>query len=206
MFGPHAHGEASCQQLEEAYKCEHTGNFLGIGGTLELRAQLYKPLFLHARALVVGNVRKLGVHRGLAGGGLGLGAYSRFAFVRAEYMILPTFGGDTYYPPFYDKPAGRDDYKLHAGMFTVGVRKYVGSRSSIEAWGGLVVGPRAHRTSLSAEAEEERVLISFMVSLAFTYDLIPARGFVPRARQPAQPRQPRQWGTSDNTSVTPPAQ
>jgi hypothetical protein len=192
LFGPHAHGEASCQTLEKAYECQHTGNFLGLGGTVELRAQLYRPLFLHVRGLLVGNMRSRGVHRGMAGAGLGLGAYSRFAFVRGEYMLLPTLGPDTYYPPFYDKPAGRDVYHLHAGMFSVGVRKYISHRSSLEAWGGLVVGPRAERTSLSADAAENRLLVSFMFSLAFTYDIILARGYDP-SKYPR--RQPRQWGT-----------
>lgn len=192
VFGPHAHGEAACQTIKEAYQCEYTGNFLGLGGTVELRAQLYRPLFLHVRGLLVGNMRSRGVHRGMAGAGLGLGAYSRFAFVRGEYMLLPTLGPDTYYPPFYDKPAGRDVYHLHAGMFSVGVRKYISHRSSLEAWGGLVVGPRAERTSLSADAAENRLLVSFMFSLAFTYDIILARGYDP-SKYPR--RQPRQWGT-----------
>ena len=192
VFGPHAQGEAGCMQLKDAYECQHTGNFLGLGGTVELRAQLYKPLFLHVRGLLVGNLRRMGAHKGMAGGGIGLGAYSRFAFIRAEYMILPTLGSDAYYPVFYDKPAATDNFSLSAAMVSVGVRKYLGARSSLEAWGGLVVGPRSQRKTISNDASEERLLVSFMFSLAFTYDLIPARGYTPQA---APPRAPRQWGT-----------
>jgi len=192
VFGPHAHGEAACQTIKEAYQCEYTGNFLGLGGTIELRAQIHRFLFVHARGLVVGNLRKQGVHRGLGGGGIGLGAYSRFAFVRGEYMLVPTLGSNNYYPPFYDKPAARDVYGLHAGMFSAGVRKYISPRASLEAWGGLVIGPRSERTTLAADANEKRLLISFMFSLGFTYDLIPAKGYTP---QPPKPRQRRQWGT-----------
>lgn len=192
VFGPHAHGEAACQTIKEAYQCEYTGNFLGLGGTIELRAQIHRFLFVHARGLVVGNLRKQGVHRGLGGGGIGLGAYSRFAFVRGEYMLVPTLGSNNYYPPFYDKPAARDVYGLHAGMFSAGVRKYISPRASLEAWGGLVIGPRSERTTLAADANERRLLISFMFSLGFTYDLIPAKGYTP---QPLKPRQRRQWGT-----------
>jgi hypothetical protein len=192
VFGPHAHGEAACQTIKEAYQCEYTGNFLGLGGTIELRAQIYRFLFVHARGLVVGNLRKQGVHRGLGGGGLGLGAYSRFAFIRGEYMLVPTLGPNTYRPPFYDQPVARDVYGLHAGMFSAGVRKYISPRASLEAWGGLVIGPRSERTTLAADANEERLLLSFMFSLGFTYDLIPAKGYTP---QPLKPRPRRQWGT-----------
>lgn len=191
VFGPHAHGEAGCQMQKTAYECQHTGNFLGLGGTIELRAQLYRILFIHARGLLVGNLRQRGVHRGLAGGGIGLGVYSRFAFVRAEYMLVPTLGSSSYYPVFYDKPVARDTYGLHAGMVSAGVRKYISGRSSLEAWGGLMFGPHSSRETISSEASEERTLITFMFSLAFTYDVLPAKGYVP---QPRKPRQPRKWG------------
>lgn len=192
VFGPHSQGEATCQDIETGYQCEHTGNFLGVGGTLELRAQLHRFLFLHARGLFVGNVRSRGAHSGLAGAGLGIGAYSRFAFVRGEYMLLPTLGSDNYRPPFYDKAVGKDAWNLHAGMISAGVRRYISNRASLEAWGGLVIGPRAQRSSLSADASENRVLISFMVSLGITFDLVLAKGYVPG---PYKPRPRRQWGT-----------
>ncbi|MBL9104576.1 MAG: hypothetical protein JNL82_26765 [Myxococcales bacterium] len=192
VFGPHAKGEATCQDIEGGYQCEHTGNFLGVGGTVELRAQLYRVLFLHARGLLVGNVRSRGAHSGLAGAGLGLGAYSRFAFIRGEYLLVPTLGSDNYRPPFYAKPAGKDEWNLHAGMISGGVRRYVSNRASLEAWVGVVIGPRARRTSLSADAAENRVLISFMASLGFTFDLLLAKGYVP-GEYKRRPR--RQWGT-----------
>lgn len=189
VFGPHAHGEATCQDVEGGYACEHTGNFLGVGASLELRGQLYKPLYLHVRALGVGNVRKLGVHSGLLGGGVGLGAYSRYAFVRGEYMLLPTLGSDRYTPPFYDKPAARDVWWAHMGMVSVGVRKPVSPRAALELWGGVVIGPRAKRVSVTDEARQDRVIVSFMVSLGFAYDVLMARGYVPPPRQPRQRRQ-----------------
>lgn len=192
VFGPHSQGEATCQDIEGGYQCEHTGNFLGLGGSLELRAQLHKILFLHARALLVGNVRSRGAHRGLTGGGIGIGAYSRFAFVRAEYMLLPTLGSESYRPPFYDKAVARDAWDIHAGMVSAGVRRYVSNHASLEAWGGLVVGPHARRTSLTGDAREDRVLVSFMIGLGFTYDVLLAWGYVPG---PYKPRPRRQWGT-----------
>ena len=111
MFGPHALGEADCQSVEGISECQHRGNFLGAGATIELRAQLFKFLYFHARGVVVGNVRQrpYAVHSGLAGGGLGVGVYSNLAFIRGEYMLIPAFGPETYVPPFYTKQVGRDN-------------------------------------------------------------------------------------------------
>lgn len=192
IFGPHAKGEAACQAVEGGTECRHNGNFLGAGATIELRAQLYKPLYLHLRGLVVGNVRKrpYAVHSGLAGGGIGLGAYSRLAFIRAEYMLLPTLGPDSYVPPFYDKPEARDDYGLHAAMISGGIHKYVSPRVAVEGWAGLVIGPSSRRTTLDAQANEKRLLITFMVNLGLSFDVLLARGYTP---PPKAPRQRRQW-------------
>jgi hypothetical protein len=192
LFGPHAKGEAACQAVEGGTECRHNGNFLGAGATIELRAQLYKPLFLHVRGLLVSNVRKrpYAVHSGLAGGGIGIGAYSRLAFVRAEYLLLPTLGGDSYVPPFYDKPVARDDYGLHAAMISGGIHKYVSPRVAVEGWAGLVIGPSSRRTTIDAQANERRVLISFMLNLGLSFDVLLARGYSP---PPKQPRQRRQW-------------
>ena len=192
LFGPHAKGEAACQAVEGGTECRHNGNFLGAGATIELRAQLYKPLYLHVRGLLVGNVRKrpYAVHSGLAGAGIGLGAYSRLAFIRAEYMLVPTLGSDHYVPPFYDKPAARDDYGLHAAMLSGGVHKYVSPRVALEGWIGLVVGPSSRRTTVNEQANEKRVLITFLLSLGLTFDLLLAKGYTP---PPKQPRQRRQW-------------
>ncbi|HEY8377707.1 MAG TPA: hypothetical protein VIK91_14525, partial [Nannocystis sp.] len=88
VFGPHAPGEATCQVRDGAQRCEHTGNFFGVGGNLELRVRLVGPLYLHGRGAVIGNTRPrpYGVHKGLVDLGLGLGVYSRLAFIRIEYM------------------------------------------------------------------------------------------------------------------------
>lgn len=192
ILGPHAKGEAACQAVEGGTECRHNGNFLGAGATIELRAQLYKPLYLHVRGLLVGNVRKrpYAVHSGLAGGGIGIGAYSRLAFIRAEYMLLPTLGPDSYVPPFYNKPNARDDYGLHAAMISGGIHKYVSPRVALEGWAGLVIGPTSRRTTLDAQANEKRVLISFMLNLGLSFDVLLARGYTP---PPKQPRQRRQW-------------
>ncbi len=193
VLGPHASGEAGCQSSENFNGCQQAGNFLGGGATIELRAQLYKFLYLHGRGLLVANLRRQphAVHRGLAGGGLGLGAYSRLAFVRAEYMLVPTLGPDTYVPPFYDKPEGRDRYGLHAGMLSAGVHPYVSPRVALEFWGGLVVGPSSQRRSLSEEVAVDRVLVSFLLNVGLVFDVVLARGYTPPARTPR--RQPRQW-------------
>lgn len=192
VFGPHAQGEADCQSTDAGDQCQHNGNFLGAGATIELRAQLHKILYLHVRGLLVANVRKrpYAAHSGLVGGGIGLGVYSRLAFARAEYMLLPTLGGDNYVPPFYDKPVAKDEFDLHAGMISAGIHKYVSPRVALEGWVGWVIGPRARRTSISDQVAENRVLMSFMVNLGLTFDVLLARGYTP---PPKQKRQRRQW-------------
>jgi hypothetical protein len=192
IFGPHAKGEADCQDVEGGYECQHNGNFLGAGATIELRAQLYKLLYLHVRGLLVSNLRKRprAVHSGLAGGGIGLGAYSRLAFVRAEYLLVPTLGSDRYVPPFYDKPEARDVYGLHAAMLSAGVHKYVSPRVAIEGWAGLVVGPSSRRTTVNMQADEGRVLVSFMINLGLSFDVLLAKGYKP---PPRPPRKRREW-------------
>lgn len=182
LFGPHAHGEASCQSRGGASLCEHTGNFLGVGVNLELRGQLIGPLYLQGRGLLVGNVRPrpYGVYTGLGGLGLGLGAYSRLAFIRVEYLFLPTLGPSTYRPPFYDKEAGRDVWGRSAGMVSAGVRKYFTPRLAGELWAGLMLGPHRKRTSLSEEAAEDQILVTFLASVGLSFDVIPGRPPPPR--------------------------
>ncbi len=190
MLGPHALGEADCQSADGFSECQHRGNFLGAGATIELRAQLFKFLYVHARGVIVGNVRKrpYAVHSGIAGGGLGLGVYSRLAFIRAEYMLVPAFGPDTYVPPFFDKQVGRDRYGLHAGMISGGLHKYVSPRTALELWAGFMIGPSSQRTSLSEQVNERRVLKTFMVSIGVVFDLVLAKGYVPPKKQPRKRR------------------
>lgn len=192
VLGPHAVGEADCQSGGDFEECQHRGNFLGTGATIELRAQLFRALSLHVRGLLVGNVRQrpYAVHSGLAGGGIGIGAYSRLAFIRGEYMLIPAFGPSTYVPPFYNKQVGRDDYGIHAGMISGGLHKYVSPRTAIEGWAGLVVGPTSNRQTLSDQTSEKRVLVSFMINLGIAFDLVLAKGYTP---PPKQARQRRQW-------------
>lgn len=177
IFGPHAPGEAACQTADGIQMCEHTGNFLGLGANLELRVRAVGPLYFHGRGAIVGNLRPrpYGVHKGLVDLGVGFGVYSRLAFIRVEYMFVPTFGPSTYLPPFYDKQDGRDVWSRSAGMVSGGVRKYLAPRLAGELWGGLVIGPRSRRTTLQEDAGVDRILISFLVGVNVTFDLIPGR-------------------------------
>ncbi|MCY1056957.1 hypothetical protein [Nannocystis sp. SCPEA4] len=177
LFGPHAPGEAACQVHQGVQRCEHTGNFFGVGANLELRARIVGPLYFHGRAAVIGNVRQrpYGVHKGLVDIGGGLGVYSRLAFIRVEYMFVPTFGPNTYLPPFYDKQSGRDVWGRSAGMVSGGVRKYFTPRLAGELWGGLVIGPHSKRTTLQEDAGIDRILLTFLASVGISFDLIPGR-------------------------------
>ncbi|WAS94061.1 hypothetical protein [Nannocystis punicea] len=216
MIGPHAPGEAACQTHDSVQRCEHTGNFFGAGANLELRARAVGPLYFHGRGAVIGNVRQrpYGVHKGLVDVGIGLGVYSRLAFIRIEYMFVPTFGPNTYLPPFYDKQAGRDVWGKSAGMISGGVRKYLTPRLAGELWGGLVIGPHSKRTTLQEDAGADRILVTFLASIGISFDLIPGRAPPPPkpapkpapAPAPALPTLPTPVLTPESAPVaTPPA-
>ena len=98
MIGPRVPGESACQWQSGTRVCEHTGHFFGVGANLELRVRALGPLYMQGRGIVLSNVkpRPDGVHSGIAGFGLGVGAYSRLAFVRMEYLFVPTFGPATF--------------------------------------------------------------------------------------------------------------
>ncbi|HET6583175.1 MAG TPA: hypothetical protein VFG69_07005 [Nannocystaceae bacterium] len=186
VVGPHSFGNEECRQ--QLGRCETKGTFFGIGGQVELRGQLWKPLYLHARVLAVGNASPAGrdpVHAGLWGLGIGVGAYSKRAFVRGEYLFVDTFGGDRFALPFGDQSVGRDRWGHHAGLFSVGLRLPFQERYGAELWGGFMAGPRSRR-EIPGQPLERRVLLTFLVGLNVTYDLIPAKGF--RSRTPASPK------------------
>jgi hypothetical protein len=75
-------------------------------------------------------------------------------------------------------------------MISGGIHKYVSPRVAVEGWAGLVIGPSSRRTTIDAQANERRVLISFMLNLGLSFDVLLARGYSP---PPKQPRQRRQW-------------
>lgn len=173
IIGPHTYGNEECRS-EEA-RCETRGTFFGVGANVELRARLYKPLYVHLRGIVVGNAAPRGpVHRGLVGGGLGFGAYARRVFGRAEYLLVDTFGNDRFARPFGNPGLGRDRWGHHAGLFSVGARLPFRQRLTAELWGGLMVGPRSTR-SISGEPIERRTLLTFIAGINIAYDVIPAR-------------------------------
>ncbi|MEZ4449818.1 MAG: hypothetical protein R3B09_10105 [Nannocystaceae bacterium] len=189
MIGPRVPGEVACQQQGGTEVCEHTGRFFGVGGDLELRVQAIGPLYVQTRGILVGNAkpRRDRVHAGLGGVGLGLGAYSRLAFIRLEYLVLATFGPNTYRPPYTsDADGGRDVWGHSAGSLTGGVRLPAARRTAIELWVGLLVGPRSNRTSVTDELSGPRTIVSFTAGLGFSFDLIEGVA-KPTTRAPTAP-------------------
>lgn len=169
-IGPHTFGNEECR-AEEA-RCETHGTFLGFGLNAELRLRLYRPLVGHVRGVLVGNVSPRDpVHRGLAGGGIGLGLYGRMIFGRAEYLFVDTFGDDHFARPFGDGQVGRDRWGHHAGLFSVGARLPFRGRWAAELWGGPMVGPRSTR-SVPDEPDDRRTLVTFLVGINIAYDAI----------------------------------
>jgi hypothetical protein len=170
MIGPHAIGNEECR-LEER-ECETTGTFFGFGYQAELRPRVWKMLYAHARVFAVGNVSPNSrIYRGAWGMGAGFGAYGRHIFGRAEYLFIDPFGPNTFEPPFNTASVGADTWGHHAGLVSVGFRRQFHRRLGVELWGGPMFGPRSVRT-LPQTDPEKRTLITFMVGLSMSFDLV----------------------------------
>lgn len=175
VVGPHAFGNEECRA--ELARCETTGTFFGVGANLELRAQVWRPLYLHVRGVIVGNASPRNrdpVYKGLGGGGIGFGAYAKHVFGRAEYLLVAAIGDDHFGRPFGDGNVGRDRWGHHAGLFSVGGRLPLHRRVTGEIWGGLMVGPKSAR-ALPDEPIERRTLLTFLAGVNIAYDILPAK-------------------------------
>lgn len=170
FIGPHALGNEECRL--EAMRCDKRGSFFGLGLQLELRARIYKPLYVHARGLIARNVSPNDrVFRGVGGGAAGLGAYGKRVFGRAEMLLLGAYGDNRFTPPFLATASGRDEWGNVAGLIAAGFRQPFAKRLGIELWGGVMIGPKSVRTIPSAEPDE-RTLTTFMVGLNLFAELV----------------------------------
>ncbi len=189
VIGPHAFGNEECRTSEA--RCETHGSFLGLGIQAELRGRVYRILYVHARGLIVGNAAPQSrdpIYRGLAGVGVGLGVYARRVFGRAEYLFVDTFGSGRFTRPFGTGAVGNDDWRRHAGLFSVGARIPVHARTAIELWGGFMLGPKSVRT-LPGSEPDRRILPTFLVGINVSYDVIPDRTHAAAAkRRPSRGR------------------
>lgn len=169
-IGPHAFGNEQCD-LDNAV-CSRGGRFLGLGGNLEARAKLWKPLYAHLRLLATGNaIRQKPVYSGLMAPGFGLGAYGRTAFVRAEYLFFIPLGPEDFEAPLTPDKVGRAQWTNSAGMFSAGLRLRLTDNMLAEAWGGLTIGPRETRTLF--DETETRTLLSFLIGLQLAFEPLP---------------------------------
>lgn len=170
--GPHAIGNQECRDSDQT--CVTAGGFFGMGLSSEVRVSAYKALYAHARGLLVGNVspqQRDPLYRGLWGLGVGVGAYGRRIFARAEYLFVDTFGKSTFTPPFHTAETGSDVWGHHAGLLSFGFRQPFGKRWAAELWGGPMIGPRSRREVPPAPAQT-RVLPTFLVGINLTYDAL----------------------------------
>lgn len=168
MLGPHAFGNEQCNS--ELAECQTKGSFFGLGGQIELRGRLWRPLYLHVRGLAVRNVSPNDpVYAGVLGAGAGLGAYARRIFGRAEYQYVHALGDNHFEPPFFDGEVATDDWGHHAGMIAVGFRQPLPRNLYLELWGGLMLGPSSVRR-VAQEEPDERRLTTFQVGLNLAWD------------------------------------
>ena len=203
IIGPHISGEEDCRPNGPSIYCENTGNLLGFGLNMELRGQLYGPLYAQLRGVLVGNVRGAdGVYNGMAIPGAGLALHGRRVFLRAEYLATMAFGNNIYRSPFDTLSDSKVEVGYHAGMFSAGARFYARSRVAFELWGGLVVGPKVERTTDRVETTGTNTQISFMAGLNVSFDAIPGK---PRPARPNPSTAPAATPTSYPAPTQPPA-
>jgi hypothetical protein len=172
LIGPHAIGNQECRDSDQ--RCVTAGGFFGAGMQAELRVRIWRPLGAHVRGLLVGNATPKDrdpIYRGLWGMGVGLGAYGRRIFARAEYLFVDTFGKETFTPPFHTAVTGSDVWGHHAGLLSVGFRQPFGERFAAELWGGPMIGPKSRR-QITPSPPENRILPTFLLGLSLTYDLV----------------------------------
>ncbi|MGH1346772.1 MAG: hypothetical protein ACRBN8_34715 [Nannocystales bacterium] len=170
MIGPHAVGNQECRS--EDASCETRGGFFGVGTSIEVRLRLASVFSVSVRPWVVGNAAKDKVFGGALGGALGLGAYGRRIFGRAEYIGLHAFGDDSFTPPFFEDDVARARWGNHAGMLSIGFRKAVAERMRIELWGGPMFGPSSQR-SFPDGTTDRRTLVTFMLGFGLAFDALP---------------------------------
>lgn len=171
FIGPHAIGSEECRA--EARTCEKQGSFFGLGLQIEVRGRLYKPLYVHARGFIAKNVSPADrVYRGVGGGSVGLGAYGRRVFGRAELIVLSAYGDNSFTPPFLDAATGRDTWGHTAGLISAGFRQPIAHRFAAELWAGAMIGPKSERTAPGTEPDQ-RVLPTFMLGLNIAFDAWP---------------------------------
>lgn len=169
LVGPHAFGNEECNA--ELAECQTKGSFFGLGGQVELRARVWKPIFVHLRGLAIKNVSPNDpVYAGVLGAGAGLGAYARRVFGRAEYVYVHALGDNHFEPPFFDGAVATDTWGHHAGVVAVGFRQPLPRNLSVELWGGLMLGPRSVRR-VAQEVPDERRLTTFQVGLDLAWDV-----------------------------------
>lgn len=172
-LGPHRFGIETC--LDDG-RCDRTGNHLGMGGTIELRARAWRPLYAHVRGLFTGNVaRDNPLYGGVMGPGIGFGAYSKWAMVRAEYLLVFPLGDNRYERPFGEGDVITEEWSPHAGLFSAGVRYKPIPRLALELWGGFMLGPRAERQGQYIDdivEDKTGLLKTFIVGLGVAYDVV----------------------------------
>ncbi len=163
-------GSQDCRP--EAGRCETKGGFFGVGTSVEVRLRLASVFSISVRPWVVGNAAKDKVFGGALGGGLGIGAYGRRVFGRAEYLALHAFGDDSFAPPFFEGNVAREQWGKHAGMLSIGFRKALTDRVRVELWGGPMFGPSSQRF-LPDGTVERRSLVTFMLGFGLAFDALP---------------------------------
>jgi hypothetical protein len=172
-LGPHAIGEEDCVPQGSSVECERTGRFLGAGGSIDLRARLYRFVYAHARLLAVGNAFGSGrsaLYDGLLAPAAGIGISSGLALLRAE-VSTPFALGSARYRAAGTSVDAIERWGHVAGGLHAGVRLRLHDRVRGELLGGLVVGPRTEGVS-AAGATRDGLIVSFSVLLGTSFTLV----------------------------------
>lgn len=172
-IGPHAPPEEICIQEGAQIICDTTGGFFAVGGNVELRARLYKPLMLNVG--LMGGVSPIpqSSYSGIIMPRFGIGVYGPIALIRLQAHLPFGLGGSQYRAAGTRNDVALDNWGNIAGGAEIGLRLPIKERAHLEAIGGVMVGPRAIRNTDFEENDQDRILVTFTFGLGGSFDLVP---------------------------------
>lgn len=170
--GPHAQAEEICIQEGAQIICDTTGGFFAVGGNIEVRARLYKPLMLNAGVWGGFSPIPQSSYAGIIMPRFGIGVYGPLALFRLQVHLPFGLGGPEYRAAGTREDVATDTWGNIAGGAELGLRLPIKQRGHLEAIGGVMVGPRAVRQTDFDGNDQDRVLVTFTFGIGGSFDLV----------------------------------
>ncbi len=177
MIGPLDRGEEACRLTDDGYNiCDETGDFLSVGGNLELRVKAYRALGFSLRTQVGGNAAAYShdpVFRAMVIPAFGMGLFGRRGFFRAEIAAIAPIGSPRYRSSGYLDETSRVIWGPVAGTIGGGVRFPLRKKPiAFEIIGSMMLGPKIRRETANPDFDRSQVLVSFIVGVGMSFDLV----------------------------------